>query len=137
RVQYSYDDNGIIHVQARQGDSNRDLPIRKDDAPSDISKFGRPVKSAGNENSSSMGLMISKEGVGGAIHKYKAVTFSNVEWEKYDHISDHPSGAEFNEPTVHVIADEKKIEFHGYNISQMDEGVTYTIDGSDDFEIEC
>ena len=137
RVQYSYDDNGIIHVQARQGDSNRDLPIRKDDAPSDISKFGRPVKSAGNENSASMGLMISKEGTGGAIHKYKAVTFSNVEWEKYDRISDHPSGAEFNEPTVHVIADEKKIEFHGYNISQMDEGVTYTIDGSDDFEIEC
>lgn len=137
RVQYSYDDNGIIHVQARQGDSNRDLPIRKDDAPSDISKFGRPVKSAGNENSSSMGLMINKEGADGAIHKYKAVTFSNVEWEKYDHISDHPSGAEFNEPTVHVIADEKKIEFHGYNISQMDEGVTYTIDGSDDFEIEC
>ncbi|MFR1973853.1 MAG: hypothetical protein ACLS3F_04395 [Oscillospiraceae bacterium] len=32
---------------------------------------------------------------------------------------------------------EKKIEFHGYNVSQMDEGVTYTIDGSDDFEIEC
>lgn len=137
RVQYSYDDNGIIHVQARQGDSNRDLPIRKDDAPCDISKFGRPVNSSGNENFSSMGLMINKQSTGGAIHKYKAVTFSNVEWENYDRISDHPSGAEFNEPTVHVIADEKKIEFHGYNISQMDEGVTYTIDGSDDFEIEC
>ena len=137
RVQYSYDDNGIIHVQARQGDSNKDLPIRKDDAPTDISKFGRPVKSSNNASGSSLGLMINRDSTGGAIHKYKAVTFSNAEWEKYDRISDHPSGAEFNEPSIHVIADEKKIEFHGYNVSQMDEGVTYTIDGSDDFEIEC
>lgn len=137
RVQYSYDDNGIIHVQARQGDSKKDLPIRKDDAPTDISKFGRPVKSSNNASGSSLGLMINRDSTGGAIHKYKAVTFSNAEWGKYDRISDHPSGAEFNEPSIHVIADEKKIEFHGYNVSQMDEGVTYTIDGSDDFEIKC
>ena len=137
RVQYSYDDNGIIHVQARQGDSNKDLPIRNDDAPTDISKFGRPVKSSNNASGSSLGLMINRDSTGGAIHKYKTVTFSNAEWEKYDRISDHPSGAEFNEPSIHVIADEKKIEFHGYNVSQMDEGATYTIDGSDDFEIEC
>lgn len=137
RVQYSYDDNGIIHVQARQGDSNKDLPIRKDDAPTDISKFGRPVKNSNNTSDSSLGVMINRDSASGAIHKYKAITFSNAEWEKYDRISDHPSGAAFNEPSIHVIADGKKIEFHGYNVSQMDEGVTYTIDGSDDFEIEC
>ncbi|MCD8344917.1 MAG: Hsp70 family protein [Oscillospiraceae bacterium] len=137
RVQYSYDDNGIIHVQARQGDSNRDLPIRKDDAPRDISKFGHPINSADNKRDSSMGLMMNHGGSGGVIHKYKAVTFSNVEWEKYDNIPVHPSGAEFNEPTIHVVANEKQIEFHGYNVSQMDEGVTYTIDSNDDFEIEC
>ena len=49
----------------------------------------------------------------------------------------HPSGAQFNEPTVHIIANEENIEFHGYNISQMDEGVSYTINADDDFEIEC
>ena len=137
RVQYSYDDNGIIHVQARQGNSNKDLPIRKDNAPTDISKFGRPVKNSNNTSGSSLGVMINRDSASGSIHKYKAITFSNAEWEKYDRISDHPSGAAFNEPSIHVIADGKKIEFHGYNVSQMDEGVTYTIDGSDDFEIEC
>lgn len=137
RVQYSYDDNGIIHVQARQGNSNKDLPIGKDNAPTDISKFGRPVKNSNNTSGSSLGVMINRDSASGSIHKYKAITFSNAEWEKYDRISDHPSGAAFNEPSIHVIADGKKIEFHGYNVSQMDEGVTYTIDGSDDFEIEC
>lgn len=139
RVQYSYDDNGIIHVQARQGNSHKDLPIRKEDAP-DISKFGRPVKCSNDSNDtsgSSLGLMINRDSASGAIHKYKAVTFSNAEWEKYDRISYHPSGAEFNEPSIHVIADKKTIKFQGYNVSEMDEGVIYTIDGSDDFEIEC
>ena len=35
------------------------------------------------------------------------------------------------------MANEEKIEFHGYNIREMDEGVTYTINADDDFEIEC
>lgn len=137
RVQYSYDDNGIVHVQARQDDSDRDLPIQKSNIQNDISVFGRPVKSSDSEIGSSSSLMISQGSSNGAIHKYKAITFSNVEWKKFDRISNHPSGAEFNEPKVHIVANEKRIEFHGYNISQMDEGVTYTIDSGDDFEIEC
>ena len=71
RVQYSYDDNGIIHVQARQGNSNKDLPIRKDNAPTDISKFGRPVKNSNNTSGSSLGVMINRDGASGSIHKYK------------------------------------------------------------------
>ena len=44
RIQYSYDVNGMVHVQARQGDSQRDLPVREEPVPADMSKFGRPVE---------------------------------------------------------------------------------------------
>ena len=67
----------------------------------------------------------------------KVVTFSNVKWSRFDNIKYHPSGAEYNEPRVHVSAIKESIEFHGYNISAMDEGVYYVIGGKDDFEIEC
>lgn len=71
------------------------------------------------------------------IKRTKIVTFSNVRWQKFDHIRIHPSGAEYNEPCVHVIANRDNIEFHGYNVSEMDEGVYYIINRNDDFEIEC
>ncbi|MDR2749964.1 MAG: Hsp70 family protein [Clostridiales bacterium] len=44
RIQYSYDQNGIIHVQARQGDSKTDLPIRKEPVPEDMSMYGKPIE---------------------------------------------------------------------------------------------
>ena len=67
----------------------------------------------------------------------KIVTFSNVSWNKFDNIKEHPTAAIFNEPRVHVAANEENIEFHGYHVSEMDQGVYYTIDRNDDFEIEC
>ena len=137
RIQYSYDVNGVIHIQARQEDSTVDLPIRRENIPADISKFGQPVTSDDKEQGFNVGLQLGTRSSQSLVHKYKAVTFSNVEWVKYDNIQTHPSGTEFNEPTVHVIANEENIEFHGYNISEMNEGVRYTIDPSDDFEIEC
>lgn len=135
RVQYSYDINGVIHVQARQEDDTVDLPIRKDVAPTDIAWL-RQVPSNGNSGQrSTHGLQVG--GAQNVVHKYRPINFSNVKWQKYDRISDHPDGSEFNEPLIHVVASEENIEFHGYNISAMDEGVTYTIDSQDDFEIEC
>jgi molecular chaperone DnaK len=44
RIQYSYDPNGVIHVQARQEDDAADLPIRTEPVPDDMSKYGRPVE---------------------------------------------------------------------------------------------
>ena len=69
----------------------------------------------------------------------KLITFSNVEWKKFDNVQTHESGrrAGYSEPLVHVEANEKNIEFHGYNISRMDEGVYYEIGKNDDFDIEC
>ena len=68
----------------------------------------------------------------------KVVTFSNVEWKKFDKIARHiPGRPKYPEPEEHVIATREDIEFHGYNISPMSEGVYYTIGRRDDFEIEC
>ncbi len=44
KIQYSYDVNGMIHVQARQGENTVDLPIREELVPADMSKYGRPVE---------------------------------------------------------------------------------------------
>ncbi len=137
RIQYSYDVNGVIHIQARQEDGTVDLPIRREEVPEDISRFGRPVTSENTDQGFNVGLQLGTRSGQSVVHKYKPVTFSNVKWDKYDNIATHPSGAQFNEPTVHVIANEENIEFHGYNISEMNEGVRYSIDPSDDFEIEC
>jgi molecular chaperone DnaK len=43
RVQYSYDNNGIIHVEARQENDKVNLQIRKDAVPSDMSKYATPI----------------------------------------------------------------------------------------------
>ena len=43
RIQYSYDINAMIHVQARLEGSERDLPIREETPEQDISRFARPI----------------------------------------------------------------------------------------------
>ena len=43
RVQYSYDNNGIIHVEARQENDRVSLPIQKGAVPDDMSKYGLPI----------------------------------------------------------------------------------------------
>lgn len=134
RVQYSYDANGVIHVQARQGDDTKDLPVRQEPVPDSAYRFGQPI---GGSKTTGGVVALQAGGRRDVVHKYKAVNFSNAEWIKFDRIPNHPSGASFNEPSVHVIANDERIEFHGYNVSAMDEGVSYSIDGTDNFDIEC
>lgn len=43
KIQYSYDINGMVHVQARQGNSTLDLQIREEPVPADMSKYGQPI----------------------------------------------------------------------------------------------
>lgn len=43
KIQYSYDINGMVHVQARQGNGTTDLLIREEPVPADMSKFGMPI----------------------------------------------------------------------------------------------
>lgn len=45
RVQYSFDRNGVIHVQARQGAETCDLPIREEKVSADeMAKFSQPIE---------------------------------------------------------------------------------------------
>ncbi len=138
RIQYSYDANGVIHVQVRQENRNTDLPIRSEPVPRDKSVFGRPITGGNDTFSIAAGQHLGVIGTSqNVVHKYKEITFSNTEWEKYDNLSYHEPAHNFHEPKVHVVANKKKIEFHGYNISAMDEGVRYIINPRNDFEIEC
>ncbi len=42
KVQYTYDTNGIIKVEARQDNSTSNLTVTREHVPEDISKFSRP-----------------------------------------------------------------------------------------------
>jgi len=44
RIQYSYDRNGVIQVEARQEKDNRNLPIRREPVPEDLEEFARPIE---------------------------------------------------------------------------------------------
>jgi len=46
QVQYSYDNNGVIHVEARQESDKVNLPIRKEPVPEDMQKYGLPIDQA-------------------------------------------------------------------------------------------
>ena len=71
--------------------------------------------------------------------EFKVVTFGNVEWREFDKLVSHVDGRSrgYAEPTDHVVPSGTDIEFHGYNISAMDEGVYYDIGEQDNFIIEC
>ena len=43
RIQYSYDQNGIMHVEARQEQDNINLPIKREPVPADMTMYSRPV----------------------------------------------------------------------------------------------
>ena len=69
------------------------------------------------------------------LNPVQEITFSNVEWVHFNHTSSSSSCG--SEPREHVIASEKSIEFHGYTAAAMNEGVSYTIESSDGFDLEA
>jgi molecular chaperone DnaK len=63
RIQYSYDRNGVIHVQARRNGDAIDLPIRKEPVPEDMSKYGRaPVQEGFRTEKTSVFLAVDVSG---------------------------------------------------------------------------
>ena len=69
------------------------------------------------------------------LNPVQEITFSNVEWVHFNNTSSSSSCG--SEPREHVIASEKSIEFHGYTAAAMNEGVSYTIESSDGFDLEA
>lgn len=49
KVQYSYDNNGVIHVEARQDDDTSPLELKREPVPDNISKFGLPIDNTVNK----------------------------------------------------------------------------------------
>ena len=60
RVQYKYDNNGVIHVEARQEQDNVNLPMRREAVPIDMSMYGLPVNLDGANTSSGSTKLMSK-----------------------------------------------------------------------------
>lgn len=59
RVQYSYDSNGVINVQARQETDSVDLPIRKEPVPDDMSKYGLPIDPEALKQPESLSVVVA------------------------------------------------------------------------------
>ncbi|MBQ7545192.1 MAG: Hsp70 family protein [Synergistaceae bacterium] len=59
RVQYTYDNNGIIHVEARQDSSSVNLPIRREPVPEDMSKFSSPVERTEDPEPETLNLVMA------------------------------------------------------------------------------
>jgi hypothetical protein len=88
RVQYSYDQNGVIHVEARQEDDTVNLPIQREEVPEDMSRFSRPVteddRSASSLNNTS-GLSVYSKWAGiSNIPTTRRDRFGNPDGEEFD-----------------------------------------------------
>ena len=69
RVQYRYDHNGIIHVNARQENDNFDLPFRRERSEKDdLLKFGRPVEQDEEEITLEMLSVVLAVDVSGSMY---------------------------------------------------------------------
>ena len=99
RVQYSYDHNGVIHVEARQEQDNVNLPIRKEVVPNDMSIYGLPVDTK---------ALIAKSDSVGVYSKWAGVNHiptaslgkdGNPEGAEYDLIED----GTFNGEIIYVL----------------------------------
>lgn len=62
RVQYTYDNNGIINVEARQEDDDVNLPIRRELVPEDMSKYGKPVEKVCAPKQRSIAIAVDTSG---------------------------------------------------------------------------
>ena len=72
RVQYSFDRNGIIHVQARQGNENRDLPIRREPINyAEMEKFGKPIPEENRVSSAERTIVMAVD-VSGSMYSRDA-----------------------------------------------------------------
>ena len=68
RVQYSYDANGLIRVQARQENDEKDLPITREAAPEDMSRYhGSIVTSLQKGKPETMRIMMAVDVSGSMI----------------------------------------------------------------------
>jgi len=99
RVQYSYDQNGVIHIQARQEHDNIDLPIRKEPVPDDMSAYGLPItKQTTSSSSRSIGVYSQWAGVN-RIPLASADQYGNAVGDEFDLVED----GTFEDETIYAL----------------------------------
>ena len=86
RVQYSYDENGIIRVSARQEEDTTNLPIKRETVPSDMSEFAKSidmVSTTSKSSSTSLGVYSKWAGISN-IPATARDRFGNPYGDEYD-----------------------------------------------------
>jgi hypothetical protein len=100
RVQYSYDQNGVIHVQARQEQDDIDLPIRKEAVPSDMSVYGLPITAQQSPASASRSMGVYSQWAGvNRIPSASADKYGNAVGDEFDLVED----GTFNGEIIYVL----------------------------------
>ncbi len=87
RVQYSYDNNGVIHVEARQEDDTVNLPVRKEKLPADLSSLAGNVQNLKTQGMAPKGNQV------GLYSKWAGI--SNIPATSRDQFG-NPSGSEYD-----------------------------------------
>lgn len=90
KIQYSYDVNGMVHVQARQGNSDVDLPIREEPVPADMSKFGQPIDPESSKPSAEPLSLVMAVDVSGSMSGQPMDDALNAMCHFVDNFEDYP-----------------------------------------------
>ena len=106
KIQYSYDINGMVHVQARQGSGTTDLPIREEAVPADMSKFGRPIDPQEMKPIAEALSVVMAVDVSGSMSGKPIEDARNAMCHFVDNFEDYPGDVEIG---VIAVSDSSKV----------------------------
>lgn len=106
KIQYSYDINGMVHVQARQGNGTADLPIREEPVPADMSKFGRPIDSEDMRPAAEALFVVMAVDVSGSMNGKPLDDAKNAMCHFVDNFEDYPGDVEIG---VIAVSDRSQV----------------------------
>ena len=106
KIQYSYDINGMVHVQARQGNGTVDLPIREESVPADMSKYGRPIDPEDMRPSAQPLSVVMAVDVSGSMSGQPIDDAKNAMCHFVDNFEDYPGDVEIG---VIAVSDRSQV----------------------------
>lgn len=106
KIQYSYDINGMVHVQARQANAITDLPIREEPVPADMSKFGMPIDPQEMKPIAESLSVVMAVDVSGSMSGQPIEDARNAMCHFVDNFEDYPGDVEIG---VIAVSDTSKV----------------------------
>lgn len=106
KIQYSYDINGMVHVQARQGNGTTDLPISEEPVPADMSKFGMPIDPQEMKPTAEALSVVMAVDVSGSMSGKPIDDARNAMCHFVDNFEDYPGDVEIG---VIAVSDTSKV----------------------------